>query len=65
MGTRRYSCVIVRGGFGGRYSEEFEFESVNRAGSKANAEDALGQWRRKHGKSGWAEVVRGTARKIG
>lgn len=46
MEVRDYVCTIVHGGgfgggAGGTYSDEFAYRSEHRAGSKANAQDAV------------------------
>lgn len=65
--SRRYTCIIRHGGgfgggYGGTYEREHSYYSTNRADSKANEEDAMVTWHRRHGCTGWCEVVPGTAR---
>lgn len=65
--SRRYTCIMryggsFGGGYGGTYEREHSYYSNHRAGSKANEEDAMATWHRRHGHAGWCEVVPGTAR---
>lgn len=45
------------GGYGGTYTEEMPYESRHRRGSKANEADAVAAWKRRHGRTGWVELV--------
>lgn len=44
------------GGYGGTYTREIEFASAHRAGSRANADDCITEYRRRYGRAGWIEV---------
>ena len=65
--SRRYTCTIrCSGGFdvgrGGISARANSYSSPHRAGSRANEEDAIAAWHRRNGRTGWCEVVPGTAR---
>ena len=64
--SRRYTCTIrcsggFDGGCGGIYEREHSYCSTHEAGSKANEEDAIAAWHRRNVRTGWCEVVPGTA----
>lgn len=59
-----YSCVIVHGGIDGNFTDPFMYASTHRAGSKANADDALRQWKRDNGNNGWAEIEHGSVYRV-
>lgn len=59
--TRQYTGTFTHGGgfgggYGGTYTEQLSYTSEHRAGSKANRQDALDQWRLVKGRAGWAEL---------
>lgn len=62
--TNTYSCMIVSNENDNR-PQMFIYTSTHRAGSKANADDAIRQWKDKHGGYGWADVMYGSVYRIG
>lgn len=66
---RSYVCTVTTSGgfgsgYGGAYRREVRYTSWHRAGSKANAADALRAYRAKYGRAGRAEIMPGSIYRI-